>query len=339
MESETKQLTNQERMMELMSKRDHERKIIVAKNAKAKKEKSKLEGLEYFETVFETKIVEIENSLNTLEPSTDITALTESFNSIGRDLQELQRYFTSSTIFLNDFKIKTSQNTINRLNTKADETKSRLIPKKKFGFKNKVAKVEPVKKIEDLNGAVKETNRKEFEWTESKKSHKKILLTSEMANNQDLTLSELNDCIIVIQGHPGSLQISKIKNCVLVCGPVARSIFADNCVGCTFAFSCQQLRLHTSSDCNIYLHVTSRGIIEDTTDIRITPYNYNYDNYDNDLKESKLDASVNNWRNIGDFNWLSTVEASPNWSAMKDCDRVEEWQKYLVNFQQQNSII
>ena len=34
MESETKQPTNQERMIELMSKRDRERKITIANNAK-----------------------------------------------------------------------------------------------------------------------------------------------------------------------------------------------------------------------------------------------------------------------------------------------------------------
>ncbi|KAG5683266.1 hypothetical protein PVAND_012556 [Polypedilum vanderplanki] len=121
---------------EQMAKRDRERKQVIEKNQRERQNKSEHEGIDYFESMFDKKVCDVENRLNSMQPS-DISQLQEQFTSIAKDLQELQKYFTSSTIFLNDHKIKTCQNVINQLLLKSDETKSRLMPKKKFGFKNK----------------------------------------------------------------------------------------------------------------------------------------------------------------------------------------------------------
>lgn len=322
-------------VLEMMARRDRERKLVNEKNQKARQEKSELEGLDYFDSIFDKKVVEIGSRLDVLEPS-DSLHIQEEFTSIAKDLQELQRYFTSSTLFLNDHKIQRCQNIINQLVTKSDDTKARLAPKKKFGFKTKSAQPRVEAKVEEVAKGFAVS--KEFLWTESGRKNEVIHLEASKTNDQDLTLKEMENCVIDIKGNPGSLQMTRMKNCVVLCGPVSRSIFADFCENSTFAFTCQQLRLHSSTSCHIYMQVTSRAIIEDCQEIRFAPNNYIYEGHDDDLKKSGLDGAVNNWENIGDFNWLSTDQQSPNWSRIKNEQKILDWNKFVESFKSTNNI-
>lgn len=323
-------------VLEMMARRDRERKLVNEKNQKARQNKSEVEGIDYFDSVFDKKVVEIGSRLDGL--MSDSIKIQDEFTSIAKDLQELQRYFTSSTIFLNDHKIQRCQNIINQLVTKSDETKARLVPKKKFGFKNKPAAAQ-IKVESKVDGVVKESTQKNFLWTEAYKQNKIIeIVDPEKTNNQDLTLKEMENCVIVIKGHPGSLQMLKMKNCLVLCGPVSRSIFGDSCENCTFAFTCQQLRLHSSSMCDIYMQVTSRAIIEDCRDIHFASSTYTYDGQDSDLVGSGLDGSVNNWENIGDFNWLSTDKQSPNWSRIDEQNKISNWSDFVESFKASHGV-
>lgn len=321
----------------MMARRERERKRLNEKNQILRQDKLQLEGVEYFSSVFDTKTREIECKLAAMKPSEDACKLQEDLITISNDLQDLQKYFTSSTIFLSDHKIKICQNTINRLVTMSEEIKTRLVPKKKFGFKNKLTKVEPKsEKIDDIEKEVIE--KREYLWTESNKSNQLIELNSELVNDRDLTFQDIHNSVLIIKGHPGSVQMSKMRNCLLLCGPIARSLFADNCENCTFVFACQQFRFHSSVSCEIYMLVTSRAIIEDCRKILVAPSNYSYADYDNDMKASGLDGSVNNWKLIGDFNWLSPDEQSPNWNII-DCDRrITDWNGHVEKFLSINAI-
>lgn len=325
-------------VIEMMARRDRERKQANEKNQKARQEKSELEGVDYFDSVFDKKVVEIGSRLNAIEPG-DSLQIQEEFTAIAKDLQELQRYFTSSTLFLNDHKIQRCQNIINQLVTKSDDTKARLVPKKKFGFKNKSTVPVPTKVETKVDGIVKEVVHKEFLWTVTKKQNEMVHLEASETDDQDLTLKEMENCVIDIKGNPGSLQMTKMKNCLVLCGPVSRSIFADFCENSTFAFTCQQLRLHSSTSCDIYMQVTSRAIIEDCREIHFAPSTYIYGGHEDDLKKSGLDGSVNNWEDIGDFNWLSTDQQSPNWSRINDEQKITDWSKFIESFKMTHEIL
>ena len=106
---------------------------------------------------------------------------------------------------------------------------------------------------------------------------------------------------------------------------VTSSVFAHDCNECVFAFACQQLRLHSSIDCTIYIHVTSRSIIEDCTKIRVAPYNWSYEDQANHFNLAGLDPKINNWNCVDDFNWLSNEKHSPNWSILDPELRVKSW--------------
>lgn len=324
-------------VLEMMARRDRERKMAIEKNLKARQEKSELEGVDYFDATFERKILELENRINSVKPSNDVSSIQEEFTTILKQLQELQKYFTSSTIFLNDHKIKTCQNTINQLFTKCEEKKLSLLPKKKFGFKNKATKTEKVEE-EKVDGNVKETMRKEFIWTESQKRNVILNYENSQVNEKDLTFKEMENCIITIKGYAGSLQMLTLKNCLVLCGPISRSAFLENCENCTFAFACQQLRLHSSSSCDIYIHVTSRAIIEDCKEINFAPITYSYDGFNEHMALSGLDSNVNNWKDVGDFNWLSADKPSPHWSEIEDQRRISAWNEFINEFKNKISL-
>jgi hypothetical protein len=79
---------------------------------------------------------------------------------------------------------------------------------------------------------------------------------------------------------------------------------------CTFVVACQQLRTHETTDSDFYLHVTSKGIVEDCSRTRFAPYSFRYDGSDDDFAESGLSSDVNHWNEIDDFNWLSSDQVS-----------------------------
>jgi tubulin-specific chaperone C len=343
-----------ERKTELLDKRNQQRlkhlkNVQTIKNSEA----AMAEGIEYFETMFDTKIREIEFSLLNVQASTECggnkVELAQNFDAIGMSVLELQRYLSSSTFFLSDYKIKMCQQMVNELLQRVEDKKAKLIPKKKFGFKKAKAPATinvhvnekfarkttnggllPVTK--DSADSPTRIDLNKFEWTVADRTREIVTLEPDETNGKDVTLANLQDCVVKINGHPGSLQISNIKNSLLLCGPVARSVFADNCANCKFAFACQQLRLHTSQGCDIYLYVSCRAIIEDSSRIVVAPYNFKYPGIDEDFSRANLELAKNNWADVADFNWLSRDKQSPNWSFMHNDEAITNWDKTCEEF-------
>jgi tubulin-specific chaperone C len=345
-----------ERKTELLDKR-HQQRLKHLKNVQTLKnsEAATVEGIEYFETMFDTKIREIEFSLLNVQSPSECNgdkvqlSLAQNFEVISLSVLELQKYLSNSTFFLSDYKIKMCQQLINELLQKVEDKKTKLIPKKKFGFKKLKTPAtinvhmnekfawkasngghHPVTK--DLADNPSRIDLNKFEWTVSDRIKEIVTLEPDETNGKDVTLSNLQDCVIKINGHPGSLQISNIKNSLVLCGPVSRSIFADNCANCKFAFACQQLRLHTSQACEIYLYVSCRAIIEDSNRIVVAPFNFKYPGIDDDFNRANLELAKNNWADIADFNWLSRDKQSPNWSFMHNDKAITNWDKACEEF-------
>lgn len=324
--------------IEALERRDKDRKAKLEELQEIRnRETSKSEGVEYFEITFNEKVREIQNNLNNLEQGD--TNLPITFTKIGTSLQELQRYLSSSTFFLNDRKVQKCQETLKDLTSLLEDRKSKLIPKKKFGFRNKTLAVakDPnpsLCSLDDTDSTA--SNKKLFDYTVHNRSCEMILLQNEDANEKDLTVANLESCLLQIQGHPGSLHLKNIKNCLILSGPVSRSIFVENCKNTSFQIACQQLRLHSSNDCDIYLHVTSRGIIEDSQEIRVASYSWTYPGIDEDWREAKLPRDRNNWSDIADFNWLSADQKSPNWNVVPEESRVQDWETYVDDWKREH---
>ncbi|XP_049282734.1 tubulin-specific chaperone C [Anopheles funestus] len=335
-------LNGKEKITEILNRRHKERELhIQAAKLERQKDAESTEALQYFEVSFEEKVKLIRN---TLENVTSSDRKAQVFADSQNEIYDLQRYLSSSTFFLNEYRIKVCQNTINELSKLLDTLRNELLPKKKFGFKSKKivkminekdAKDQDLKQSSEATGTSGENHIK---WTFSERAEQLIELSASAVNDQTITASKLKNCLIRIEGHPGSLQFAQLDNCVVVCGPTARSIFLDDCTDCKFVVACQQLRCHRSRACDMYLYVTSRAIIEDCKAIRVACYNHQYENIEEDFKQSGLDLSCNNWNILDDFNWLSTDKPSPNWSLLDQEQTIVDWNSYLHSFQQMHSL-
>lgn len=315
--------------LNILTKRELERQI----NLQKKKENRELlsadnEKLGFFETIFSEKQSYIESLINS-SPKLPKNELPNHFNYISNEILTLQKYVSASTIFLRHYDLKKCQDILQELSTKSKDYEDELLPKKKFGFKNK-AKQKTVNKSFNGNNKYDEVDSNPISHLIENscgffhKQNETLRMSNSDIFKKDVSVEHLENCTVIFKGSPSTLHLNHLKNCKVFSGPVSTSVFAENCVNSTLVIACQQLRLHSSNNVNIYLHVTSRAIMEDCKEIRIAPYNWHYRGIENDFESACLDISINNWRSIDDFNWLSDKH-SPNWRVIEEKDRVKKW--------------
>ena len=93
-----------------------------------------------------------------------------------------------------------------------------------------------------------------------------IVVPAEDVKGIDINMNSLRQdkymdkITVTILGSPATLHATNMDNVTVLCGPVRTSIFVENCTNCDFVVACQQLRIHTTTQSNFYLHVTSKVI-------------------------------------------------------------------------------
>jgi len=326
-----------DKVTNLLIKREMERKLDIEKKREDKKQGlAEHEKIEFFEKTFAEKRLEIENSIN-ITIDMDVGALPNHFDAISKNILNLQKYVASCNIFLRTYDIKICHQTIQDLTVKTKELEEKLLPKKKFGFKNKS---KPSLKLPEtkVNGHSKDEVdfcRKSINLNENfcgyeNKTDETLVLENSKMFKKDVTIRNLENCIVKLLGSPSTLHLDHLKNCIVFSGPVSTSIFAENCTSCKLVIACQQLRLHSSTDIQIYLHVTSRAIMEDCRKVLLAPYNFRYESIEEDFSSSGLDINTNNWTSIDDFNWLNTEIQSPNWNILTEGERISDWTNFSL---------
>lgn len=324
------------RKIETLNKRNEERLDDIEKDKQDKRHlNAENEKLEYFEKIFLDNYKEIELAI---KQSKEIVNgnLANHFDLISKKILQLQKHVANSNIFLRGYDIKVFQRSLLELTTLAKEYEEKLLPKKKFGFKKKNKVKSNI--IDNDNGQPKsevdhikisEIHLNKNACNIANKIGESLSISSDEMYRKDVTLNHLNRCKVKLYGSPSTLHINSLNDCYVFCGPVSTSIFIENCKNCTFVIACQQLRLHNSKNINIYLHVTSRAIMEDCDNIYFAPYNLYYDTINDDFKKSGLDMSVNNWKCIDDFNWLNAEKSSPNWDIISSDNIKDNWQDFI----------
>ncbi|XP_012281905.1 tubulin-specific chaperone C [Orussus abietinus] len=327
-----------------INKRDRERKNVIERRREERQQLAvESEQASYFKETFYSSCQKIRDLLDDA-PTAPTSALSGIFDKINKEIHLLKSYLSQSKMFLKVYDIRRAQENLQVLENEAADLELKLLPKKKFGFKNRRAVKKPTEKsldvtdgLKDLkltegipNGTTKQNNKLSSKYGDSAcmllgKVDEQLVLDAENVNKNDVLLSDLLRCTVRIYGTPSTLHMVNLKQCTVLVGPVTSSVFAHDCIECTFAFACQQLRLHSSTDCTVYLHVTSRAIIEDCTEIRVAPYNWTYEDQSSHFNLAGLDPKVNNWNCIDDFNWLSNEKHSPNWTILDSDLRVKSW--------------
>lgn len=259
-----------------------------------------------------------------ISPSLPKHEITEHLDGIIKKIAETQKHVSDSSFYLPSYDKKKAQNTVNDLNDQFQSMQDKVLPKKKFGFKGKkqqvVAKTEDIVDSKPVKPASKVFSGSNDHSVRGK-TGERIDLGNSDVDCKDVNLADLENCTVVIKGHPSTLHMTNIVNTTILSGPVSTSVFIEGCKNSTLALSCQQLRTHSTTDANIYLHVTSKAIVEDCKDVKFAPYDWTYEGQDEDFKAAGLDRNVNHWNEVGDFNWLAADKASPNWQILPEDQR------------------
>ncbi|GBP67329.1 Tubulin-specific chaperone C [Eumeta japonica] len=322
-------------VLERLSRRDAQRIEKLQRAHKAREEVDATdEKEEYFNSAFKIKSENIGLLLSQV-PTLETGALQNHFDNIKKDINELQKYVMTSSFFLKEFNMRKYLGIIQNLQTKCYELEDGYVPRKKFGFtKKKLPKSDSPKQnsIDDIDSIGKAgCNKWDGKLFGFDSRDSEILsLDNEDLFQRDVTLQNLKNCTVTLKGVLGTLHMTNLSNCLILCGPVSTSVFIDKCENCKIVVACQQLRMHSSAKCDIYLHVTSKGIVEDCTDIRTTEYNLDYKDLDKHFNMSTLDKNINNWNKLDDFNWLAPDIPSPNWSVMDSSQKINGWHEWWL---------
>ena len=300
-----------------------ERESVAAFNEQFSSEKDKITKL--FEHITEVGLTERNH-------------IVDKFDEITGKMLQLQKYVSDSAMFLPSYELRQFQVLLQRLQKEIDEKRDELLPKKKFAFrsKSKLAQTYQSQNHPDVEKSrnnelpvQKYTNRLEnssnavLEQEDQYGFHNKSDCDLNMfdCKNSDVKLSKLTNCTVKIFGTPSALHVDNLLNCVVMCAPISRAAFVNDCNSCVFVLACQQLRIHSTYKTEFYIHVTGKAIIEDCDNVGFAPYCWEYDKLEKNLQESGLNSAMNKWDQVDDFNWLKFDEQSPHWNIITEGKR------------------
>lgn len=147
---------------------------------------------------------------------------------------------------------------------------------------------------------------------------------------QQMILENCHQTIILLLDHIASLTCDNMTSCTIITGPVESSVFLRNCIDCTFIIVCQQLRLRECDNCSVSLFSTTNPIIELSSRIVFSCYQFNYFNLSKNLDSCSLNIWNNEWHNVYDFTPDGT-NAALNYSYLVKKDSHKLLEKVNIN--------
>lgn len=324
------------KIQERMEKRNQARIESAERRREAKESQSVAEEkYEFFSSTFDRERECIEELLSGCSGADRATAAQKLEEATVRTAQ-LQKFLSDSTLFLKQYDLRKAQAALQKLQTSLTETREEALPKKKFAFRARTKgtdKAGAPAADTPPPGAVTPAEPSNTTRTDgapeqcgfSNLSEQLLIKTAEEVQKRDVLLTHLTNCKVRLFGSPSTLHLKHIQGCEILCGPVSSSVFVDRCADSTLAVPCQQLRTHNTTDTRVYLHVTSRAIIEDCRGVGFAPFSWSYPTLEKDFAVSGLDQTRNNWSQVDDFNWLAAEKPSPNWTVIPEEERRTSW--------------
>lgn len=280
------------------------------------------EQLAYFDTEFRLlkSLILSKLSIN-LQSLPENASAADHLDSVAKELQKLQTLVTEAQRFLPTYDKRVANEILNSLQESLTEKRNALLPKKKFAFKarkkntgQKAAFKEEARDEVDLRLSI---NHPTIECGFVDRNSEDLVLTAAEVQSKDVHLLHLKNCVVKVFGNPSTVHVGHLSRCTVMLGPVSTSVFVDDCMDTTFRVACQQLRIHSSSDCTFYVHVTSRSIIEDSKRLGFAPYDWEYEDISKHFDLAEMSREINNWMCVDDFNWLARDAPSPNWTVLE----------------------
>uniref|UniRef100_A0A087YRB8 Tubulin-specific chaperone C n=2 Tax=Poecilia formosa TaxID=48698 RepID=A0A087YRB8_POEFO len=320
-----------------LHERIEKRQQVLAEDVERRKEARQSQSVaeeksEYFVSSFNAERAGIQELLSGCSGA-DRPTVTQKLEEATAKMTQLQKFLNDSMIFLSQYQIRVAQGALQKLQASLNETREEALPKKKFAFRSRTKAAEnvsdspPPPSSETVSSGVTKVDEATISAQTgfSNISNESLTMTSEEIQSRDVLLTHLTNCKVRLYGSPSTLHLKHITACEVLCGPVATSVFVDHCSNSVLGLACQQLRTHNTTDTQVYLHVTSRAIIEDCRGVSFAPFCWSYPTLDQDFAASGLDQDRNNWSQVDDFNWLAAGTPSPNWTVIPEADRKTAW--------------
>ncbi|KEF62847.1 uncharacterized protein A1O9_00820 [Exophiala aquamarina CBS 119918] len=146
-----------------------------------------------------------------------------------------------------------------------------------------------------------------------------ILPSSALHSQTPCNLQQLTSCVVDLSVPStatspfASLTINSASSSLLICGSVSGPAHITGVKNSVIVLKARQLRMHECENIDVYLHCSSRPIIEDCKGIRLSPL----PKFQSELLPSPKDGAEppNQWDQVDDFKWIKS-EPSPNWSIL-----------------------
>jgi hypothetical protein len=127
----------------------------------------------------------------------------------------------------------------------------------------------------------------------------------DLKSSGDVLLNEISNSSLKFKGFNGwSLKIKNVSNSKIIFDNLVfdNSVTIDNCHNCNIWICAHQIRIHDSSDCNLYVYTKCGGILEFCNNISIFNWKMsiepNFSNLWNQIKDFSLDSSSNKFKFI-----------------------------------------
>ncbi|XP_057770199.1 tubulin-folding cofactor C-like [Salvia miltiorrhiza] len=306
--------------------------------ATAKPEPNSSGSTKSFLSQFSQSKLSIEAQISRIQTQPDLPKKTD-LEAISLEISALEKLVAENSYLLPPYEVRNSLSAITYLRQTLDDASAAVAPKKKFAFKNKSSKKSaapaPDQKNEvvsepessKINAGFGEVGFRDLSAAPGFRNKDKEVLVKEFkrgeldARNGEFTLSNLRDCEVRLKGCLRAVFVDNVVKCKVYVGVVMGSVLIEGAEGCLFVLASHQIRIHKAKNCDLYLRVRSRPIIEDSNGVRFAPYCLSYRGMEEDLAEANLDEETGNWANVDDFRWLRALQ-SPNWSVLPEDERV-----------------
>merc|ERR1712142_800176 len=137
--SERPEETRRQALEDRLRTRDNQRlESLEAKRLAREETSAEHENVQFFAREFNSSAEAIVKDITDATSGfVEKTTLTSHFDAVGDAIHKLTKYLADSKLFLPTYDLRKSQEKIDALNDDLAQTRSKLFPKKKFGFKNK----------------------------------------------------------------------------------------------------------------------------------------------------------------------------------------------------------
>ncbi|XP_063750061.1 tubulin-specific chaperone C isoform X2 [Eleginops maclovinus] len=277
-----------DKIQERLQKRHQARAEDAERKKEAKESQSVAEEKsEYFASTFNAEQASIEELLSSCSGA-DRTVVTQTLEEATVKTLQLQKFLNDSILFLTQYELRRAQDALQKLLASSAEIREEALPKKKFAFRARSKATDKVSAPPVIDTPAGTGSTK---------------VVGAPAESLQCCFSNMdNVCLIKTAEdiHKQDVLLTHLNNC--------------------------KLRTHNTTDTQVYLHVTSRAIVEDCHGVHFAPFTWSYPTLDEDFIVSGLDRDRNNWSQVDDFNWLAAGTPSPNWNVIPEAERKTNWE-------------